>query len=292
MKVIPKKFNDLSPELLKKMTKLKNGEQVLFQMLNGVRNPDPDPDEQRKRPMLYPKHNIPMNDYIKDLDGEWKHIVIADSWDSDKPAREAFFMAGMDDGGLFTGKFALTGGNKKHEELFEYFQICNYNESCILGSDRDVSKPLLFKMVNLKADAAQTTSKIGTLRKALELAVTIKEEDGKELAASLNWNTYSDWVELEAKILDFAKSKPEDFLKYYQDPSKKIKSQIKQALTASIITYDVAKGEVKMGDNVLTVIKKADRSNDILDYLTIWFNEAKNGQEVLGNIQSQLEVTA
>ena len=67
-----------------------------------------------------------MNDYIKDLDGEWKHIVIADSWDTDKPAREAFFMPGMDDGGLFTGKFSLTGGNKKHEELFEYLQICNY----------------------------------------------------------------------------------------------------------------------------------------------------------------------
>ena len=290
MKVIPKKYNDLSPELLAKINKLKSGEQVTYQMLNGVRNPDPDPDEQRKRPMLYPKHNIPMNDYIKDLDGEWKHIVIADSWDTDKPARESFFMAGLQDGGLFTGKFTLMGGNKKDEELHEYFQISNYNESPLV--ERDVTKPALFKLINLKAEASQTTNKIGILRKALELAVGIKEEDGKELAASLNWNTYSDWVELEAKILDFAKSKPEEFLKYYQDPSKKIKSQIKQALTNNIISYDPIKGEVKMGDSLLTVIKKADRNNDILDYLTVWFNEAKNGQEVLESIKAQLEVTA
>ena len=46
-----------------------------------------------------------------------------------------------------------------------------------------------------------------------------------------------------------------------------------------------------MGDSLLTVIKKADRNNDILDYLTVWFNEAKNGQEVLENIKAQLEVT-
>ena len=287
MKVITGKFNDLSKELWGKVKKLKSGESATFIMLTGIKNPDPDPEEQRKRPMLYPKHNIPMNDYIKDLDGEWKHIVIADSWDTDKPARESYFMAGLDDGGLFNGKFTLMGGNKKHEELYEYFQITNYNESPLV--ERDVTKPALFKEINLKAEATQTTSKIGLLRKALDLAMGMEEAEGKELAASLNWNVYNDWVELQAKILDFCKNKPEDFLKFYQDPSKKVKSVIKSALDANVISYDLNSGEVKFADSVLTVIKKKDRSNDILELMSFWFNEAKNGQEVLESITNQLE---
>jgi hypothetical protein len=287
MKVISGKFNDLSKDLLSKVRKLKNGETVTFQMLTGVKNPDPDPDEQRKRPILYPKHNIPMNDYIKDLDDEWKHIVIADSWDTDKPSREAFFMAGLEDGGLFTGKFTLAGGNKKHEELYEYLQVSNYNESPLV--ERDATKPALFKEVNLKAAATQVTSKIGLLRKALELAVGMEENEGRELAASLNWNVYPDWVELQAKILEFAKSTPEEFLKFYQDPLKKVKSKIKAALDANILSYDLNSGEVKFANGTLTVIKKKDRSNDILELLSFWFNEAKNGDEVMAAIDNQLE---
>ena len=287
MKVIAGKFNDLSKDLLAKVKKLKSGESVTFAMLTGVKNPDPDPDEQRKRPMLFPKHNIPMNDYIKDLDGEWKHIVIADSWDSDKPARESYFMPGLDDGGLFTGKFTLMGGNKKHEELYEYLQISNYNEKPLV--ERDVTKPALFREINLKAAATQVTSKIGLLREALELAVKMEEKEGKELAASLNWNVYPEWVELQAKILEFAKSSPEEFLKFYQDPLKKVKSKIKAALDANILSYDLNSGEVKFADGTLTVIKKKDRSNDILELLCFWFNEAKNGEEVMAAIDNQLE---
>lgn len=287
MKVITGKFNDLSKELLGKIKKLSSGESVTFSMNTGIRNPDSDPDEQRKRPMLYPKHNIPMNDYVKDLDGEWKHIVIADSWDSDKPAKESYFMPGLDDGGLFNGKFTLMGGNKKHEELYEYLQICNYNESPLV--ERDVTKPALFKVINLKAAATEVTGKVGTLKKALDLAINMQEQDGRELAASLNWNTFLDWVELQAKVLEFAKEKPEDFLKFYQDPSKKIKSKIKAALDANILSYNLDSGEVTFAGTSLTVIKKKDRNNDILELLSFWFNKAKNGQEVLESITNQLE---
>ena len=287
MKVITGKFNDLSKELLGKIKKLSSGESVTFSMLTGIKNPDPDPDEQRKRPMLYPKHNIPMNDYIKDLDGEWKHIVIADSWDSDKPAKESYFMPGLDDGGLFNGKFTLMGGNKKHEELYEYLQICNYNESPLV--ERDVTKPALFKVINLKAAATEVTGKVGTLKKALDLAINMQEQEGRELAASLNWNVFPDWVELQAKVLEFAREKPEDFLKFYQDPSKKIKSKIKAALDANILSYNLDSGEVTFAGTSLTVIKKKDRNNDILELLSFWFNEAKNGQEVLESITNQLE---
>jgi hypothetical protein len=287
MKVVKGKFNDLSEELMKRIPKLKRGEQITFTMLNGLKNPDSDPDEQKKRPMLYPKQNLPMNDYIKDLDGTWKHIVVADSWDGDKPLRERFFMPGLDLGGLFNGKFTLVGGNAKDEELYEFLCVTNYNESSVLGENKDETKPSLFKQMNLKAEAKETTNKIAILRKALDLAVSMDEKDAQEFAASLNWSVYTEWVELQAKVVDFARTNPDEFLKYYQDPQKVIKAQIKTALDKGIITYDLNKGEVKMGDNSLVVLKKEDRNN-FLNTFALWFNTAKNGKSILEQINQQL----
>lgn len=287
MKVVKGKYNDLSESLVKKVPKLKQGEQVTFQMLNGQKNPDPDPDEQKKRPMLYPKMNIPTTDYIKDGD-EWKTIVCAASWTKDGEPNPRFFMAGLDMGGLFNGKFTLVGGNKEDEELYEYLMFSNYNINSVLGEDRDITKDPIFKLINLKADAVQTTNKVAILKKAIDLALTMKEAEERELGASLNWNTFKDWDELQGKVADFAREKPEDFLKYYQAPNKSLKSTIKQALDKNIISYDIKSGEVKMGDNLILTVPKEDRKNPILDTFGTWLESAKNSTEVLESIKSQL----
>ena len=286
MKVVKGKFNDLSEELLGKIPTLKRGEQITWVMLNGQKNPDPDPDEQKKRPMLYPKQNIPMSDYIKDLDGTWKHIVVADSWDGDKPAKERFFMAGLDLGGLFNGKFMTVGGNKVDEELYEYLMISNYNENPLV--ERDVTKPALFKMLSSKVEATNTTNKVQILRKALDLAAEMDESTARELAASLNWATFTDWVELQAKVFDFARTNPDELLKVYQDPKKKVKSLVKSALDSGLLTFDLSSGEVKLGDNTLVVFDKKERKGDILELMALWFNTAKNGTEILDSLKHQL----
>lgn len=289
MKVVKGKYNDLSESLKKLIPKLEKGQQATFMMLNGQKNPDPDPDEQRKRPMIYPKMNIPTNDYIKDGD-EWKSIVVATAWDKDgEPTSKRFFMAGLDSGGLFNGKFTLVGGNKEDEELYEYLMVTNYNQNSVLGNDRDVTKDAIFKTINSKADAVQTTNKVAILKKAIDLALAMKEEEAKELAASLNWNTYPNWDELQAKVSDFAREKPEDFLKYYQAPNKSLKSTIKQALDKNIISYDIKSGEVKMGDNLILTVPKEDRKNPILDTFGTWLESAKNSTEVLESIKTQLK---
>ncbi len=287
MKVIKGKFNDISPELLKKIPKLEHGKEVVFQMLNGIKNPDPDPDEQRKRPMLYPKHNIPTRDRIKDIDGDYKDLILCDAWKGDEPLRQTFFMPGKDLGGLFMGKFSLFGGNAKDEELYEYLMLTNSNQDSVLGKERDTSILPIFKCVSAKNDSAQIVGKVAIIKKALDISDKITEEEGRELASSLNWNTYPEWSELHAKIIEFSRVSPDEFLKFYQDPMKAIKSEIKAALDAQIINYDLQSGTVKMGDNTLYVLPKADR-NDFLNNFALWFNTAKNAKEIRQSIKSQL----
>lgn len=286
MKVIKGKFNDLSADLLKKIKPLAKGESVVFQVLGSVPNPDPDPQEVKKRPFLHPKRNIPMNDYIKDGDS-WMKIVVADRWEKDEPVMERFFLPGLDLGGLFNGKFELQGGNKKDEELYEYLMVTNYNRDSVLGEDRDDSIEPLFTVVNRTADAVKLTSKVQDLKKALDLAVEMDEASGRVLAGSLNWAHYPDWVELQSKIVDFAQKDPEQFLKYAKDPSKELKSQIKQAIDKQILDFNPQNGEVKIGDNVLVVFGKAERKN-LLESLVLFFNTAKNGQEMLTLVKEQL----
>lgn len=286
MKVIKGKFNDLSDALKKKIPSLSKGQSVLFQVLGSIANPDPSPDEVKKRPFLHPRRNIPMNDYIKDGDS-WMKIVVADRWDKDEPVQERFFLPGLELGGLFNGKFELQGGNKKDEELYEYLMVCNYNIDSVLGEDRDDSIEPLFKIVNTKVDAAKVTSIVQDLQKSLQLALSMDEEAGRKLAASLNWSTFADWVELQAKVVDFASKEPQLFLKYYKDPAKDLKSQIKVAFDKQIIEFEPSSGEVKLDGNVLVVFGKKEQKN-LLDSMVLWLNTATNGKEMLALIQDQL----
>jgi hypothetical protein len=188
---------------------------------------------------------------------------------------------------LFNGRFQVTGGNKKDEELYEYLMLTNYNKDSVLGEDRDDSVEPLFGIIDTKADAIKTTSRVQDLKKALDLAVELDETAGRELGASLNWSSFKDWTELQAKIVDFASKEPIQFLKYAQDPSKSLKSIVKSALDTQVIGFNPANGEVKLGDNLLVVLGKKEAKN-ILESMVLWFNTANNGQEVLALIKEQL----
>lgn len=288
MRVVPGKFNDLSKELLAKVPKLNHGETVTFIMNTGVSNPDPDPAEKAKKPMLYAKRNIPMTDRIKDGDKGWKDIILAEAWDGDKPLSERFFMPGLDLGGIFNGKFSLTGGNTRDEELYEYLMLCNYNESSVLGVDRDTAKPALFKLIDAKKDSLATSNRNNVLFEALKLAKDIKKPEAELLAKSLNWNQYGTFEELHARVSEFAREKPDEFLKVYNDPNKQFKADIKAALDNKILAYDMRNGEVMLGTQLITTVKK-DLRGDVFKALSEWFNESPNGKDVLEKIKEQLE---
>lgn len=292
MKVVKGKYNDLSAELLAKIPKLQHGQEFTFMMLTGMKNPNPDPEEQKNRPVLYPRQNIPTRDRIKDVDGSYKDIILADGWIKDEPTKNRLVMPGMDvNQGMFFGKFSVRGGNVADEELYQYLMLTNYNEDSVLEADRDTSVTPLFRVVDVKRTAKETSNKVTTLKNALEKAVGITKEGNESqalaFAASLNWPTYPDKEELNAKILDMAREKPEEFLKITNDPMGKIKSLVKQAFDKGVLTVDLKSGEVKLNDNTIHVVPKEERK-DVNTHMALWFNTAKNAPEVKASIELQL----
>ena len=76
-----KVFNNISEDLKNKIPKLKPGEVVTFQMLNGTPNPDPDPREQQKEPVIYGKRQLLTSFRIYDKGkGEYVDVGAVETW--------------------------------------------------------------------------------------------------------------------------------------------------------------------------------------------------------------------
>lgn len=290
------KFNTVSEELMKLIPRLEVGQAVTFEMLTGVKNNDPDEKERQRNPILYPKANIPTRDRIKDpflaQQGKdaWVEIVVADYWDKERPI-ERLFVPGLSDGVTnfqFGGKFSLVGGNQRDEELYEYLMITNYNQDSVLGEGRDTSKIPLFKVVNTKAASQKALTGFAVLKEAISLVATMKPADARKIGAALNWNEFTDDDAILAEAANFARSKPEEFLKVYNDPNIEIKAVIRKALDTNVLAFDMATGKVNLGTQEITTIAKQDRGN-VTEGLTQFVLTAKNGKDVLENIKAQMK---
>lgn len=282
-------FNKISDTLKALIPPLKEGEVITYQLLTGVPNPDTDENEKKKNPVLYGKIQIPTNDRIYDKwqkDNEGKEspgyvdIGAVAFFEKDTP-HFIFLFPGMGHS-IFSGKFSLMMGKIEDDELYEFLSLSNRNES---NPNRDKSITPLFKQVNALADSKAASGKIGILKRAINAASDIDEADARKLAASLNWNDFSDFQILKAEIETYASRNPDKFLAAYDDPKKDIKADLKFALDAKIIDFDMSTLSVKMGESILT--RLTDSSN-ILGGIFSWQQSAKNGDQVLEGIRKQL----
>lgn len=289
-----KVFNNISDKLKKEIPKLKPGETVLFQMLNGVPNGEPDLNERSKNPVLYGKRQVQTNfriydPYIKDEEGAevggYVDVGCVDAWNGEQPVRFRMFVPGMSEYSQFQGKFSLTGGNIKDEELFEILWLSHEREG---NTHRDTSVEPLFRIVDTKTDSKQVVTKIDILRKALDIAKSISEKDSVEVMAALNQPTYQDKEVLKAKINELAKNQPEDFIKAYDSKDRGTIATIKKAIELGIIDHNFATGDVKIGDVTLTTLK-VETLDGIVPAFASWVKTAKNGADVYANLVAQLE---
>lgn len=292
MKVIGD-FNKISPKLKKEIPKLKQGQVVTFQMLNGVTNPEPDPTERSKTPMLYGKAQISTRDRIFDPylneTGDYVDIGVVKNFsknrDGDYEIETRLFVPGMGEF-QFGGKFSLMGGRIEDEELFEFLWLCNENEK---NPYRDKSVKPLFKPVNLLEDSKETINTTSRLREAVNLAGDMDVETAREIAASLNWSNIAEPEVLMAKINDFAAKFPDQFLKTAKSPKRETKATIKKALDNGVINFDVLTKKVTLGSELIATLSFRD-GDDFLNAFTDWLNTSIHGADVLGNIKNQLEI--
>lgn len=280
------KINAVDEQSLPKS--LNAGETVVYQLLGGVENPDP--DARKATPILYPVVvTIPSKDRIKDkTTGKIVDIGVVENYNINaagqpeiKYKKLAVFAKANN------GLFFCTGGNLSEEEQYEYYELSNYNES---NTDRDTSVEPKFRRVDEVRESKHRIKQRSTLLEALKYFDAMSTGDMKELAASLNWNENMPVEILKDKIGDFAMKDPEGFKKAVMNRDKDVKAVIKQAITADVIRYDTAQHRIVMASNSQTLIK-LERVEGI-DYLTQvadWIGSAKNGEKTLATIKKLME---
>lgn len=292
-----KTFNNISDKLKAKIPKLQPNQSVVFQMLNGVPNPEPDEQERSKDPVLYPKVQLftqfrIFDEYQKDDNGNevggYVDVGCVDAWAGDNPARFRSFVAGVVQGAQtpsrFQGKFELKGGNVRDEELYEIFYLSPQREGSLCP---DSSVEVIFKIVDTKADTKLSLNKYDRLKKSLDLAENITEEKAAQIMAALNQPVYQDKGVLLSKVKDLSRTNPDVFIETYESNETPIRSVIKEALDAGVIAHDFATGEVKIG-GVKLIDFKTSSVADFVPEFAKWISTAENGSEVLKNIQNRI----
>jgi hypothetical protein len=288
-----KTFNNISDKLKASIPKLKSGERVVFLMLNGTPNPEPDDKERSKSPILYPKIQIQTNfraydPYLKDEAGTevggYVDVGCVDVWVKDQPEKFRCFVPGSGEFAQFQGKFELTGGNIRDEELYEVLFLSNQREG---NPNRDISIEPLFKILDAKADSNKLVTRFETLKKALDTVKDIKEEKARKIMAALNQPNYQDKEVLLAKIGEYASTNPDLFLKINDDPTIDIKYRIKEAFDKGVLNFDFPTSEVKMGNTLITKLSiGADESQ--VEAFYGFVNNSENGKAVMSNVDAQL----
>lgn len=284
-----KQFNNISDELKKQIPKLKPNEIVVFQMLNGVPNPEPDDKERAKQgEVLYPKVQIMTQFRIFDkFKNEYVDIVLADGWIGEVPSRARCFVPGNENGlqgSRFQGKFQVMGGVVRDEELFEVLFLSPQRKGTPCP---DPSVEQIFELVDVKAGNTEKVGKFEQLKKVIDITAKMKPVDARRIMRALNQPEYQDDATLLAMVKDFATKNVDTFLKTYDNKDTYTMSELKDAIASKVLEHDFATGNVKLLGTVVTTLKVS--SPELFPEAFVrWINTAENGKDVWNNIKNQM----
>lgn len=302
MKSSPK-FNNISDKLKDEIPKLKPGQSVVFQLTNGVPNPEPDEKERSKYPTIYPKVQLVTKfrmfdkyaDPYKDENGEMKYkgayveVGCVDSWKGDEPIAFRCFIPGKNGNGAFMsnfpGKWELKGGSIADEELYEILYLSPQRQGTPCP---DASVEQIFKIVSETENAKVLTTKFDRLSKVIDILKTITADKAREVMSAVNQPMYQDDEVALINLKDWAKNNVDDFIAAYESPLTPIKSLVKEAMVSGKLDYDLASGDVKLGKTTITNMRLSSY-DDFIPEFSKWVNTAENGKSVLQNIKSQIE---
>ena len=293
-----KTFNNFSDELKSQIPKLKPGQVVKFQMLNGMPNPEPDPRERAKQgDVLYGKVQLVTNyrvydPHLKDSEGNKVGGYVdggcVDQWDGDKPSRFRRFIPGITGVHLhnlaFGGRFDLVGGKVSDEELFEALFLSPEREGSPCA---DPSFEIKFRIIDEKAGTKATINRFDSLKRVLSILDNIKEPEAESLMAAFNQPKFQDKSVLMIKLKEVALNNPDAFLTTYDSKETPVKALIKKAMEEKVLEYDLKSGDIKVGGAVVTTIKVSNL-NSFPEAFMNWVDTAENGKDVFNNIENQL----
>ncbi len=169
--------------------------------------------------------------------------------------------------------------------MYEYLAICNRN---ISNEHRDKTVDAMFCELSVIKDSEAQLSKSDALLEAMNAAKNIPIEKAAEIASALVWPTFTEEKILRSRIREYAEKEPVHFNKMYKDPATKIKSEINDAFSLDVISFDILNSTVSLGQTVLATLDIRPESNSVEAFYE-FTQVAANGKDVLENIRKQVK---
>lgn len=278
-------FNKISNELKKRIPEFKS--KVIFELLGGDK--DPETGERYFGGAI----SIPARDRILDgntmveigiprvvEDGRVKKVMSTDDYD---PRIIPF-----GENGRIGLRFELNPSIPHHHEWYEFFMLCNWNQSSVNPkADKSVKK--MFKVIDALAEAKAYNREVDVLADAIFKSRNMSLEECRLFCASMNWKYNDDEALVFQRVRSYAKQNPEEFMQRVKDEATSEKAEFRKAIDKGIISYDKMSHSVKWSETG-TVVAKLDRvdGEDWLDTFQRHLRSVKNGEDITNQIRKRL----
>ena len=253
-------FNNLSDKMIRKLAP---NERAIYRVLN-VR---PDPDNPGKFLMPSALQIRPIDTILDKGTNEFVTIAAIERTDIDgNPSFISIVFTAANMGYLF-----LNGNNPVHQKIYQFLELCNYNES---NPDRIKDDPeieVLFSRIDAQKEAKTERNLRKLIVKAVNLALDLDDKKAKEVALALGIDAESN-DELRNELEDYAGDYPEEFLEVVERASLANESGLKDAVKKNIIKNDVNAScfkWVETGKVIFTYTKGKDKNyfKELADHL-------------------------
>lgn len=217
-------FNLLSEKMIRR---LNPKERATYRVLN-VR---PDPDNYGR--FLMPAAlQIPSTDIIYDK-GKEDFVPIAAIERTDLDGNPVFINIVFSSNNA--GYLFLDGSNAVHQKIYQYIEICNFNES---NPDRNQDFEVFFSRIDAQKEAKVERNIRKLIVKAVNTAVEMDDIKAKEVAMALGIDGET-IDEIRNALEDYAGDNPEEFLEVADRASLEFESMIKEAIKKGIINNNL-----------------------------------------------------
>jgi hypothetical protein len=250
-------FNLLSEKMIRK---LKPNERATYRVLN-VR---PDPDNFGK--FLMPAAlQIPSTDIIYDK-GREDFVPIAAIERTDLDGNPVFINIVFNATNL--GYLFLNGSNAVHQKIYQFVELCNFNES---NPDRNAEFETFFSRIDAVKEAKTERNIRKLIVKAVNLALELDDKKAREVALALGIEAEEN-EQLRNELEDYAGDYPEEFLDVVERASLANETALKDAVKNNIIKNDVNASSfkwVETGKVIFTYVKGKDKNyfKELADHL-------------------------
>jgi len=276
-------FNKISPQLKEYIKLPKKDTVVRYKFLIGVRDFD-NPNK-----INYPTQNIKTKDRIRDpFSNEFVDIGVFKEKKIIEGNETILTKKKWLAGGSQEGELALTIGRIEDDELYEFMELSNENES---NPYRDTSVVPMFKRIDVVKNAVNQNKARSARFTALQYVESLDDNGLREFAAAQGWDENEDIEVLRNLTGEMADKKPDAFIAFVQDPEMKDKSLLKYAFTKEILRHDVSTNKVywtKSG-TVLAQLERQD-GKSYIDSLLDFILTNKRGGDAMASIKKQIKL--